>query len=182
MQIALRMWGWPQDKIGIQESMSLNTFPRLQPWKPAGTRRRLPGWSFLSVSYSERQVRVWVPPVLQRRVVASCLICLFPGTASFSSSPQPFRFSGLSGPLECALFRKGERGILQIGSRGQRAGVRKAMENQEFWVPKHNPRDRDARLPLGPAGLPRAERSRSGGIFSNSSRYFKGKVTSRSKR
>lgn len=53
---------------------------------------------------------------------------LFSVTTSLSSSQQPFHFSGTSGPLECALFRKGEKGTLQIESRGQRAVLRKAKE------------------------------------------------------
>lgn len=141
---------------------------------------------FLFLSDRERQVRVEAPPVLQRRGVASCLMGPFSVTTSFSSQ-QPLHSPGLSGPLECALFREGERGILQTGRRGQRAGARKAMENQEPWVPKHNPRGQDARLLRGPAGLPCpcpcAGRGRSGGIFSSSSpRHLQGKVTSRSKR
>lgn len=124
---------------------------------------------------------------MQRRGVASRLMGPFSVTTGFSSSQQPLHSPGLSGPQECALFREGERGILQTERRGQRAGARKAMENQEPWVPKHNPRGQGARLLLGPAGLPCpcpcAGRGRSGGIFSNSShRHLQGKVTSRSKR
>lgn len=101
-------------------------------------------------------------------------------TTSFSSSQQPFRFSGISDQLACTLFRKTEKGIFQGGSRGQRAGGKKSTENQEFWAPRHNPRDR-AMIPA--PGLCRSafawRQTGPGGMSSNSSQYFKGKLTSR---
>lgn len=88
-----------------------------------------------------------------------------------------------SDPLECALFRKGEKGILQGGNgvRGQQG--KKSKENQEFWVLRHHPHDQE--IPAAP-GLCKSAFAQQevgpGGIFSNPSHYFKGKFTSSTKR
>lgn len=57
MQIAQRMRDWPQDKMGIEENLNLNTLPPFQFWKSAGTWRRFPGWSCLSL-FAGRSSRV----------------------------------------------------------------------------------------------------------------------------
>lgn len=78
-----------------------------------------------------------------------------------------------------------QKGILQSGSTGQMAmglGGGGAIENQEFWVPRYNPRDQMMPAP----GLWRSAWLRKKQVrvapFQTLLVYFKGKLTSRSKR
>lgn len=102
---------------------------------------------------------------------------------SFSSSQQPFHFSGtqthwnvLCSEREKKVFSK-----VGIGVRGQQG--KKSKENQEFWVLRHHPHDQE--IPAAP-GLCKSAFAQQevgpGGIFSNPSHYFKGKFTSSTKR
>ena len=102
---------------------------------------------------------------------------------SFSSSQQPFHFSGIQTRWNvlCSEREKKVFSKVGVGIRGQQG--KKSKENREFWVLRHHPRDQEI---LAAPGLCKSAFAQQevgpGGIFSNPSHYFKGKFTSSTKR
>ena len=135
--------------------MNLNTFPSVPTLETHRTVEKIP-WVALPLLFcKEGQVRVCVGPTCFARVVASYL--REPSMAGFHGPnflllATAISFFWDSEPLEHALFRNTEKGVLQHESRGQGAtggkNPRKIM-SCGFWTPAGS-----AYLPPGWADLP----------------------------
>lgn len=85
-----------------------------------------------------------------------------------------FIFLSIQNHWNALCSERGE-GILQTGRKVRWQEGKKSIENQEFWVPRHNPHNQMIPAPgLWRSALARKEAG-PGGIFSNPSHYFKGK-------
>lgn len=109
-----------------------------------------------------------------------CLIELPSVTTSLSSPCWPFiSFLWDSDPLECAWFRKGEKGILQGGNRGPREAVKNHLRKTRSSGFPDTTHTIQEMLPA--PGLCRSafaqQEAGPGGTFPNSSHYLKGKFT-----